>query len=64
MKILLRDRIGKTMEGSSIAKRMEEIGLLDVTSDYGSLPVCWGGYVGKLVYEVCFYLIIIFITDT
>ncbi|KAI9340099.1 hypothetical protein BD770DRAFT_448037 [Pilaira anomala] len=51
VKTLLRDTIGKTMEGSSMAKRMEEIGLLDVTSDYGSLPVCWGGYVGKLVYE-------------
>lgn len=32
---------------------MDQCGLLDITTDYGSAPVCWGGYVGKLVYEVC-----------
>ncbi|GAA5802648.1 hypothetical protein EDC94DRAFT_611291 [Helicostylum pulchrum] len=51
VRTLLRERLGKTLEGSSIAKRMEAVGLLDITSDYGSVPVCWGGYVGKLVYE-------------
>ena len=31
---------------------MEDSGLVDIESDYGSVPVCWGGYIGKLVYEV------------
>lgn len=39
---------------------MEAVGLLDITSDYGSVPVCWGGYVGKLVYEVLFFYLPLF----
>jgi hypothetical protein len=48
----VRDRLGGLFEGCVLAKIMKEAGLVDVRSDYGSLPVCWGGYVGKLVYEV------------
>lgn len=53
VRALLVDRLGRPLTGSSIPKKMEQNGFLDITTDYGSAPVCWGGYVGKLVYEVC-----------
>jgi hypothetical protein len=30
---------------------MSEAGIINIKTDYCSVPVCWGGYVGKLVYE-------------
>ncbi|KAG1436661.1 hypothetical protein G6F56_013462 [Rhizopus delemar] len=30
---------------------MMDLGIKEIKSDYGSLPCCWGGYIGKLVYE-------------
>jgi hypothetical protein len=48
----LKDRLGRVCEGSTLPKLMEEYGFADIKTDYGSVPVCWGGYVGKLVYEV------------
>jgi ubiquinone/menaquinone biosynthesis C-methylase UbiE len=48
----VKDRLGSLFEGYKLTSVMKEAGLVDIKSDYGSLPVCWGGYVGKLVYEV------------
>lgn len=49
----LKDKLGSSyLQANLLCKKMEEAGLVDVKSDYGSVPVCWGGYVGKLVYEV------------
>lgn len=53
VRALLVDRLGRMLTGSTIPKKMEQYGLIDISTDYGSAPVCWGGYVGKLVYEVC-----------
>lgn len=52
MRAFLRDNLGRVCEGSQLVKRMEEAGIVDIKTDYGSIPVCWGGYIGKLVYEV------------
>lgn len=40
------------MQGRHLVNLMVEAGFRDVKSDYGSLPCCWGGYIGKLMYEV------------
>lgn len=47
-----KQRLGGFFEGNKLTAFMKEAGLVDIKSDYGSLPVCWGGYIGKLVYEV------------
>ncbi|CAO3653511.1 unnamed protein product [Mucor hiemalis] len=51
LRAFLKDTLGRVNEGSQLFKRMEEAGIVDIKTDYGSIPVCWGGYIGKLVYE-------------
>ncbi|KAG1138979.1 hypothetical protein G6F37_008374 [Rhizopus arrhizus] len=48
---LFKSRLGKYMQGRHLVNLMVEAGFRDVKSDYGSLPCCWGGYIGKLMYE-------------
>ncbi|KAI8642513.1 hypothetical protein BD408DRAFT_416353 [Parasitella parasitica] len=49
---VLKAKLGKSLhEADTLSKKMEAFGLIDVEADYGSVPVCWGGYVGKLAYE-------------
>lgn len=48
----LRDRLGHVLQGRNLVNLMIEAGFREVKSDYGSLPLCWGGYIGKLFYEV------------
>ena len=38
--------------GPALVRVLKEHGFQDVTGDYRSIPVCWGGYVGKIMYEV------------
>ncbi|KAI8337740.1 hypothetical protein BC941DRAFT_352855 [Chlamydoabsidia padenii] len=38
-------------QGLNIKKCLLDAGLEDVRSDYTSVPICWGGYVGKMLYE-------------
>lgn len=40
------------LEGSALPKLMEEHGFVDIQTDYASVPACWGGYIGKLAYDV------------
>ncbi|CEI89875.1 hypothetical protein RMCBS344292_04218 [Rhizopus microsporus] len=47
----LRDRLGHVLQGRNLVNLMIEAGFREVKSDYGSLPLCWGGYIGKLFYE-------------
>ncbi|KAI8085918.1 uncharacterized protein B0P05DRAFT_443310, partial [Gilbertella persicaria] len=51
VRITIKELFGSPLHGPSLVKRMSEAGLVDIQTDYGSLPVCWGGYIGKLVYE-------------
>ncbi|CDS08313.1 hypothetical protein LRAMOSA02261 [Lichtheimia ramosa] len=37
--------------GPALERVLKENGFQDVTGDYRSIPVCWGGYVGKIMYE-------------
>ncbi|GAN02251.1 type 11 methyltransferase [Mucor ambiguus] len=52
IRAFLKDKLGNSfLQANALCKRMEDAGMVDIKSDYGSVPVCWGGYVGKLVYE-------------
>ncbi|KAI8376866.1 S-adenosyl-L-methionine-dependent methyltransferase [Blakeslea trispora] len=51
VRCFIKEYFGSPFHGPSLVKRMSEAGLIDIQTDYGSLPVCWGGYIGKLVYE-------------
>ncbi|KAI9249285.1 S-adenosyl-L-methionine-dependent methyltransferase [Sporodiniella umbellata] len=44
---------GKHLQGKYLVDHMKQLGLEQVSSDYGSIPCCWGGYLGKMVYENC-----------
>ncbi|KAG1451941.1 hypothetical protein G6F46_005960 [Rhizopus delemar] len=48
---LVQSRLGKPFQGKDLVNHMVEAGLREIKSDYGSLPCCWGGYIGKLMYE-------------
>ncbi|KAI7872149.1 S-adenosyl-L-methionine-dependent methyltransferase [Spinellus fusiger] len=37
--------------GDCLKSTLAEVGLRDIKSDYCSIPVCWGGSVGKLMYQ-------------
>ncbi|KAI9244725.1 S-adenosyl-L-methionine-dependent methyltransferase [Sporodiniella umbellata] len=47
----LHNRLGSFLQGKDLVDYMNKSGLVDIVSDYGSLPCCWGGYIGKLFYE-------------
>ncbi|OBZ81874.1 hypothetical protein A0J61_10078 [Choanephora cucurbitarum] len=51
VRLFIREYFGTPFHGPCLVKRMSEAGLVDIQTDYGSLPLCWGGYIGKLVYE-------------
>lgn len=50
-KKLLCCTLGQVFHGPHLEKKLTKAGFVDITSDYASLPVCWGGSVGKLFYE-------------
>ena len=38
--------------GPRLKRFLQESGFEDIKTEYGSIPICWGGYMGKLMYEV------------
>ncbi|KAI7853422.1 hypothetical protein BDC45DRAFT_511196 [Circinella umbellata] len=38
-------------QGPRLKRFLQESGFQDVKAEYVSIPVCWGGYMGKLMYE-------------
>lgn len=38
--------------GPRIRRFLVDSGFVEVNTDYVSLPLCWGGFVGKNTYEV------------
>ncbi|CAO3702590.1 unnamed protein product [Rhizopus stolonifer] len=63
LKQLLYSRLGKNLKGKNLVGQMMDLGIKEIKSDYGSLPCCWGGYIGKLVYEVYIYIYIFMYID-
>ncbi|CAO3589309.1 unnamed protein product [Absidia cylindrospora] len=43
--------------GPEIKQCLVSAGLDDVQTDYTSIPICWGGYVGKMLYEALLSLL-------
>ncbi|CAO3598545.1 unnamed protein product [Absidia cylindrospora] len=49
--VMLKPRHKQLFHGPVIKQRLIDAGLVDVQADYTSIPICWGGYVGKMLYE-------------
>lgn len=49
---MLKPKDGVLFHGPVIKQCLVDAGLVDIQSDYSSIPICWGGYVGKMIYEV------------
>ncbi|KAL0094307.1 hypothetical protein F4703DRAFT_1817730 [Phycomyces blakesleeanus] len=43
--------------GPILKEKLGKIGCIDILSDYQSIPICWGGAVGKATYEVMEHVI-------
>ncbi|KAI9319706.1 hypothetical protein BX666DRAFT_1852849 [Dichotomocladium elegans] len=56
-KYVMRGRQASLYHGPRLRQLLLDYGFQEVTSDYGSVPVCWGGYLGKLMYEAMLKLI-------
>ncbi|KAI9019985.1 hypothetical protein CLU79DRAFT_227820 [Phycomyces nitens] len=41
----------KILCGPILKKKLENLGCVDIRSDYKSMPICWGGAIGKATYE-------------
>ncbi|KAI8388218.1 S-adenosyl-L-methionine-dependent methyltransferase [Radiomyces spectabilis] len=48
---ILRKRHKRIYHGPRLRRSLNDAGYIDVQCDYASIPVCWGGYLGKMVYE-------------
>ncbi|KAI8980833.1 hypothetical protein BDB01DRAFT_187602 [Pilobolus umbonatus] len=51
VKKFLNSKLGAVFHAPLLQKTLIGIGLQDVSTDYGSVPICWGGIVGKQFYE-------------
>jgi hypothetical protein len=48
----LENRLGgKNLMGENSLKELKEAGFEQIKADYGSIPICWGGYMGKMFYD-------------
>ncbi|KAI8883863.1 hypothetical protein K501DRAFT_249031 [Backusella circina FSU 941] len=50
--VLLETNLGgKSLMGDSSVRDLKEAGFQQIKTDYGSVPICWGGYMGKIFYD-------------
>ncbi|KAI9274408.1 hypothetical protein BDA99DRAFT_497402 [Phascolomyces articulosus] len=47
----LKTRQKHLFNGPRLRRFLEESGFQDIHYEYASIPACWGGYMGKLMYE-------------
>lgn len=51
MKGAFYHQLGISELSGCLKKKFSQIGLESIKTDYVSLPICWGGFIGKTLYE-------------
>ncbi|KAI9497853.1 S-adenosyl-L-methionine-dependent methyltransferase [Zychaea mexicana] len=49
----LKSRQKHIFHGPKLRRFLTDGGFQDIHFEYSSIPICWGGYLGKLMYENC-----------